>query len=302
VIGQARARHGLVAILAGSGELPILLADRLASIGRPHRILAFRGFCEPALRARADATVGLLDVRGIEACLTAWRPSAVTLAGGLSRPSAAALIGAFSAFRNRDDIAAIVARGDDNLLRGAVELLESKGFALVGVRDLAPELLAGIERYGIHSPGPGNEASIALGFGLLDAISAFDIGQAVVVAGERILAVEGPEGTDRMLARARALRGGRLFGRRTRAGVLVKGPKRGQDLRVDLPAIGPRTVMNAVRAGLDGIAVASGYTVVLNRRDTVAAADRNGLFVVGVDREAIRLGSDAPAGSGGSLG
>lgn len=289
---------GPVAILAGSGELPILLADRLGSAGRPHRVLAFRGFCEGALRARADSVVGLLDVRRIEACLTAWRPSAVTLAGGLNRPSAAALVGAFSAFRNRDDVAAIVARGDDNLLRGAVELLESKGFPLVGVRDLAPELLAEAGCYGARRPTPEDERAVALGLRLLDGISAFDIGQAVVVAGERIVAVEGPEGTDRMLARARSLRGARFFGRRTRGGVLVKAPKRGQDLRVDLPAIGPRTVVNAARAGLDGIAVASGLTLVLNRRETATTADRLGLFVIGLDRDAASAGPAGAAGRG----
>lgn len=279
---------GPVAILAGSGELPVLLAERLSASGRAHRVLAFRGFCDPALRAKADATVGLLDLPGIERCLHAWQPSALTFAGGLRRPSPAALIGAFSAFRNREHVAAIVARGDDNLLRGATELLESKGFPLVGVRDLAPELLTRTGVYGARSPDRSAEAAVALGFRVLDSISPFDIGQAVVVAGEQVLAIEGPEGTDRTLARARRLNTrGFFFGRkRHRGGVLVKCPKRGQDLRFDLPAIGPRTVVNAARAGLDGIAVASGVTLILDVKGTIAAADRAGLFIVAIDRDA----------------
>lgn len=280
-------RGGSIAILAGSGELPLRLAERLREMRRPHRVLAFRGFCERPLRSRADAVVGLLEVRRIVALLQDWQPAAVTLAGGLSRPSPSALIGAFSAYRTRDEIGALAARGDDNLLRGAIDLLESKGFPLVGVRDLAPELLAEAAVYGALAPSRSSRESIAIGFNLIDGISGFDIGQAVVVAGERILAVEGPEGTDRMLGRVAALRGARLFGRGSRGGVLVKAPKRGQDLRVDLPAIGPRTVVNAARAGLDGIAVASGFTVVLNRRETAAEADRRGLFLVGIDRDAL---------------
>ena len=102
---------------------------------------------------------------------------------------------------------------------------------------------------------------------MLAALSPYDLGQAVVVAGDRVLAVEGPEGTDRMLARARAL-GRRPFGfgrRRCRATVLVKAPKAGQDLRVDLPAVGPRTVRNAARAGCVGLALEAGGTLVIDR-------------------------------------
>lgn len=275
--------NGTVAILGGSGELPIRLADRLRARGRPHKILAFRGFSERALRDRADAVVGLLDLARIDACLQEWQPSCLTFAGGLRRPSPAALIGAFSAFRSREHVAAIVARGDDNILRGATELLESKGFPLVGVRDLAPELLAEPGTHGAHQPDEKAAASAALGFRVLDAIAPFDIGQAVIVSAERVIAIEGPEGTDRMLKRARPLNGRRWLGLRGgRGGVLVKGPKRGQDLRFDLPAIGPRTIGHAVRAGLDGIVIAAGLTLVLDQPGTIAAADRAGLFLVAV--------------------
>jgi DUF1009 family protein len=97
-----------------------------------------------------------------------------------------------------------------------------------------------------------------------------------------VLAVEGPEGTDRMLARTRAL--GRRpfgFGRPLPATVLVKAPKAGQDLRVDLPAVGPRTVRNAARAGCVGLALEAGGTLVIDREATAAEADRLGLFVIG---------------------
>lgn len=284
-------RPGPVAILAGAGELPRLLADRLAAAGRTVRVLAVRGFSDRATRARADAVVALLDIRGAFACLDRWQPAAVTLAGGLTRPSPAALAGAFSLVRNREEIGRLIGRGDDTLMRGVVELIEGRGFEVVGVRELAPELLADRAVYGTRRPGAADEAAIAVGLRLLEAISPFDIGQAVVVSAERILAIEGPEGTDRTLARARALRGRRLFRRAAAGGVLVKAPKRGQDLRVDLPAIGPRTVANAAAAGLDGIAIASGLSLVINREETVAALDRNGLFLVGVDPERFAAGA-----------
>jgi DUF1009 family protein len=281
-----RAGSGPVAILAGSGELPRLIAERLAGSGREHRVMAFRGFAERALRARADAIVDLLDVRGIIGQLESWRPAAVTMAGAIRRPSAAAVMGAYSAVRNRDELARLMGRGDDNLLRAVVGLLEENGHTLLGVLDLAPELMAEVGTYGTLRADEGELASIALGHKLLADISPYDIGQAAILRGERVVAVEGPEGTDRMIARVAGLERRWGFRRPPRAGVLVKGPKRGQDLRVDLPTIGPRTVVNAARAGLSGIAVAAGLTLVLERGETVRLADKYGIFLMGIDGEA----------------
>jgi hypothetical protein len=111
------------------------------------------------------------------------------------------------------------------------------------------------------------------------------MGQACVVAGERILAIEGPEGTDSMLDRVRSFR--RPFSRIRvdPGGVLVKTAKRGQDLRVDLPAIGPRTMANVRRAGLKGVAIGSGVTLILDQEETIATADRLGLFLAAVEPE-----------------
>lgn len=281
-----RAGSGPVAILAGSGELPRLIAERLAGSGREHRIMAFRGFAERALRARADAVLDLLDVRGIIGQLESWRPAAVTMAGGIRRPSAAAVMGAYSAVRNREELARLMGRGDDNLLRAVVGLLEENGHTLLGVLDLAPELMAAVGTYGTRRPDEGELASIALGHKLLAEISPYDIGQAAILRGERVVAIEGPEGTDQMIARVAGLERRWGFRRPARAGVLVKGPKRGQDLRVDLPTIGPRTVINAARAGLSGIAVAAGLTLVLQRADTVRLADKHGIFLMGIGEEA----------------
>ncbi|MBV9079013.1 MAG: UDP-2,3-diacylglucosamine diphosphatase LpxI [Methylobacteriaceae bacterium] len=270
------------AILAGSGRLPLLLADHLEASGTRPRILAFRGFASRALARRADAVIGLLDIRSAIACLAGWRPERVTLAGGLARPSAAAALDAFSALRSREEVTALLGRGDDNLLRGVVGLLEERGYRLVGVRDLAPDLLAPAGPHGRLAPDAAARAAIQRGIAGLAALTPFDIGQAVVLRGERVLAVEGPEGTDATLRRVAGAPIASWLRRRDRDGVLVKAPKRGQDLRVDLPAVGPRTVVEADRAGLAGIAVASGLTLVLDREETIAEADRRGLFLAGI--------------------
>jgi DUF1009 family protein len=267
---------GPIAILAGSGRFPELLADTLRGAGRACRILAFRGFADRALRQRADAAADLLDVRGVLACLQEWRPSAVTLAGGVQRPKPSAVLNAVSMLRNRRELAELMGRGDDQLLRGVVALLEEQGHSVVGVRDLAPELLAARGAQGAHHPTEDDLRAVRIGMRLLTDISAYDIGQGAVVADERVVAIEGPEGTDHMLARVRGLRRSWSLARPPRTGVLVKMPKRGQDLRIDLPAVGPRTFARAAKAGLRGVAVASGVTLVLDREETVRTADRLG--------------------------
>lgn len=275
-------RSGPIVILAGSGELPLLLADGLARRGRECRILAFRGFADRALRRRADRTVDLLDVGLALDWLEKWRPSGVALAGTVQRPALSALLGAFSMVRNRAFLKEVMARGDDGLLRGAVDLIEERGHRVVGVQEIAPELLAPNGVIGSLAPAPGDRQAVAAGLDLLARLSPHDIGQAAVVAGARVLAIEGPEGTDRMLARVRRLGGSWGMGRGAAGGVLIKTAKLGQDLRVDLPAIGPKTVVEAHRAGLAGIAIGAGSTLIIDRDRTVVEADRRGLFLLGV--------------------
>jgi DUF1009 family protein len=163
-------------------------------------------------------------------------------------------------------------------------LLEERGYTVVGAHELAPGLVAPLSMTGERAPGPEDAQAITFGLDLLRSLSAFDIGQAAIVAREHVLAVEGPEGTDRMLGRVAAMRRS-LFGfhKRRDGGVLIKAAKAGQDLRVDMPAIGPRTVAEAARAGLSGIAVGAGSTLVLEQEKTLALADRLGLFLVAVE-------------------
>jgi DUF1009 family protein len=270
---------GPVAILAGSGQLPIEVANQLQERGMPHCILAFRGFATRELRSRADAVCDLLDLSAITKTLDAWSPSAVTLAGAVRRPGFSALLGAYALFRNRHEVRQVIARGDDQVLRGAVRLLEERGYRVVGPHELAPRLLAASG----FAAGPRfreeDRPAVVGAVKLLDALAPYDVGQAVVVAEQRVLAVEGPEGTDRMLRRVADLRRS-WFRKKREGGVLVKLAKRGQDLRVDMPAIGPRTLTEAARAGLTGIAVGANSTLILDREMTVAMADRLGISLI----------------------
>ncbi|WP_230533752.1 LpxI family protein [Microvirga roseola] len=281
---KARAEGGPIAIIAGAGQLPIQLVKHLARTGQDYRVLAFRGFAQPELRRQAHASVDLLDLKTIMSTLDGWRPQAVSLVGAVRRPGFSALLGAYSLLRNMQEVKEVIARGDDQVLRGAVMLLEERGHRVVGAHELAPDLVAGRAFQGALQPGEDDRQAIAVGLDLLTSVSAFDIGQAAIVAREHVLAIEGPEGTDRMLRRVRELRQSWFGLRRNReGGVLIKAAKRGQDLRVDMPTIGPRTVVEAARAGLSGIAIGAGSTFVLEQEKTLQTANRLGLFLVAVD-------------------
>ncbi|MGF9758132.1 UDP-2,3-diacylglucosamine diphosphatase LpxI [Microvirga sp. 0TCS3.31] len=276
--------RGPIAILAGAGQLPIQLLSHLERTGQDVRVLAFRGFAEADLQRRAHATVDLLDLKTIMSTLEGWRPQAVSLVGAVRRPGFSALLSAYSLLRNMHEVREVIARGDDQVLRGAVMLLEERGHRVVGAHELAPDLVASRALTGSRQPEADDHEAIAFGLELLASLSDFDIGQGAVVDRRHVLAIEGPEGTDRMIRRVRSLRQA-WFGLRRceEGGVLIKAAKRGQDLRVDMPTIGPRTVREAARAGLAGIAIGAGSTFVLEQEETLHIADRLGLFLVAVD-------------------
>jgi DUF1009 family protein len=275
---------GPIAILAGAGQLPIQLVNHLERTGQEVRVLAFRGFADVEMQRRAHATVDLLDLKTIMSTLEGWRPQAVSLVGAVRRPGFSALLSAYSLLRNMHEVKEVIARGDDQVLRGAVMLLEERGHRVVGAHELAPDLVAAPSLSGARKPDADDREAIDLGLDLLKSLSAFDIGQGAVIARRHVLAIEGPEGTDRMMRRVMKMRQS-WFGlrRREEGGVLIKAAKRGQDLRVDMPTIGPRTVLEAAKAGLSGIAIGAGSTFVLEQERTLRTADRLGLFLVAVD-------------------
>jgi hypothetical protein len=172
--------------------------------------------------------------------------------------------------------------GDDHLLSGIGRILEQDGFRMVGIRDVAPDVLMPEGCITRATADPAATADIARGREVLRALGPFDIGQAVVVIDGHVVGVEDIEGTDGLLVRIARLREqGRIRAPAGR-GVLVKAPKAGQDLRYDLPAIGPRTIEGVAGAKLAGVAVAAGNTIVAEPQAMIASADKAALFITGM--------------------
>jgi DUF1009 family protein len=179
-------------------------------------------------------------------------------------------------------VGTLVSGGDDAILQVAIGIIESQGCRVIGAHEIAPDLLAKAGALGAASPSERDRHDIEKAMQAASRLGELDIGQGAVSVGGRVVALEGVEGTDRMLERVAALRAeGRISARHR--GVLVKICKPLQDMRADLPTIGPSTVENAIRAGLAGIAVEAGRALVLEEEKLVAIADAAGIFVCGID-------------------
>jgi DUF1009 family protein len=270
-----------LAIVCGSGTLPVEAAREAASRGRDPFLVGLVGSAGKEIEAFPHLWVRLGEVGKLLAAVRARGVQEMAFLGAVTRPELGDLLPDWGAVVRAGEIAKLFRGGDDALLRGVAQLFEGEGFRIVGPRDFAPGLLA--PRGEIVGPAPDEAAlaDIAYGARLLTAMSPFDVGQGSVIVDGRALTVEAAEGTDAMLARVVELRANGRVRLKGKAGVFVKAAKRGQDVRLDLPAVGPATIAAAKRAQLEGLAVAAGEVLIADRAAFVKAAEKAGLFVYG---------------------
>ncbi len=281
-----------IGIFAGAGSLPIEVAQSVVSHGGAVHVIMLDG-ADAALEAFPHTVVNWAQLGRATTALRRAGIHDVLVLGGGARPSFRNARPDFAFFRELPHVLRLLkAGGDDAVLRGFIGVLGRQGFTVVGVGDVAPELLVSEGSLTKLGPESRDVADIARGFSLIAALGRFDIGQAAIVTDGRIEAVEGAEGTDRMLKRVAEAR--RKAGAQDRRGVLIKRPKPGQDLRVDLPAIGPNTVRNARDAGLAGIAVMADHVLAAERVEMVNLADEHRVFLVGVRNEVQGTERQAP--------
>jgi DUF1009 family protein len=276
---MVRGSKAVVGILAGGGSLPREIADVLFADGDNPVIVGLEGEVRPHDFAGHDFT--LLNWGRIGHLLRTFKQKGVTdlvIVGSVTRPDLRAIRTDLGFWWNLPRIFKIVAAGgDDSVLRRVVGFFESHGFVVRGPADVAPALVIGRGAYGQVAMSSASNRDFEIGREIVSRLAPFDVGQAVVVANGMVLAIEGAEGTDAMLKRVVDWRD------HAHGGVLVKWPKPGQELRVDMPAIGPNTVAGIVAAGLQGIAVQAGATLAAQRGDTTDAADAAKIFIAGVD-------------------
>jgi DUF1009 family protein len=269
-------------LIAGGGKLPVSLAGFCQAVGRPVFVIRLQGFADSALDGFDGLDTGLAELgKGISA-LRGAGCAAVCFAGVVSRPDLTAIKPDLRGLVALPGAIAAARKGDDGLLSFLLREFEKEGFRIEGAHEVMRSLTLAAGALGKHHPDPDQMGDIQRALEAAKAIGELDIGQGAVSCGGLVLALEAQEGTDAMLRRVAELPEA-VRGTPTRPrGVLAKASKPGQELRVDLPTIGPETVRRAVAAHLAGIAGEAGRMLILEREETLRLADEFGLFIIGV--------------------
>jgi DUF1009 family protein len=280
---QAQQISSPVGLVAAGGTLPFAVGDSLVARGISPVFFALRGICDPVQVKRfRHHWISIGQLGRLTRLLQAENCRDLVFIGALVRPALSEIRLDWKTMRAMPGVLKAFRGGDDHLLSSVGHILEKEGFRMVGVKDAAPDLLMPKGCLTRAVPGADADADISKGREVLLALSPFDIGQAAIVIDGHVLGVEDIEGTDGLLTRVARLRAeGRVRARPGR-GVLVKVPKSGQDLRFDLPTLGPRTIGGAAAAGLAGVAVMAGHTLVAEPQAMIEAADATGLFITGL--------------------
>jgi len=270
----------VVGLIAGSGPLPFEVVEAARAQGVELVIAAIEDNTDPraeSLGARAFRWFNAGQLGALIEFLRGSGAAEVMLAGAVSKRRILANPGALRpdarALGLLGKLAARGRLGDDALLRALASELEQDGLRVIdSTRFLAQRFTA---EGPLAGPAPTREieADARLGIAVLAALGPYDVGQAVLVKDGTVLALEAVEGTDAMLRR------GSEFGARA---VLVKAAKPGQDMRFDVPVIGPATLALGAECGLAAIALETGRTLILERAHTLAAAERSGVTLFGV--------------------
>jgi UDP-2,3-diacylglucosamine hydrolase len=276
-----------------------MIAESVAARGQSVHIVAIEGEADSAVARFPHTWVNWGQIGRMVDTLRGQGDELV-IAGAVRRPDLWRIRPDIGFFKSVPQIVLLMAGGDDSVLTRVVRFFETKGLRVRGAHEVAPDLLAGVGSIGAMPLSPQDYVDAEMGFAVRRALAGLDVGQAVVVAAGKVLAIEGAEGTDTMLKRVAGLAG--EGGADTRRGVLAKGPKPGQELRIDMPAIGPMTIASAAAAHLAAIVVEAGSVLILDRTETIRMADASGTVVHGLVGRAWPGKATALDGAGGRLG
>ena len=268
-------------MIAGGGTVPLIVARAAADAGRPVLIVGLEGEADPGIADFPHHWQKWGHLGRLVDILRDHGSGDVVIVGGVTRRPDFRSIGLdMGTAKLLPEILSVMKGGDDTVLSGAVKLLERRGFRVLGAHEIARELVADPGCLTRRQPSDKDRADALSAAKAAEAIGRLDAGQAAVSVGGHVVALEGSEGTDAMLARVRDLREAKRISWRGRAGALAKCSKPQQDLRIDMPAIGPRTVDGVAEAGLAGIFIEAGKVMLVDRSEIIARADAAGLFIL----------------------
>jgi len=257
--------------------LPGQICSACQISGRQHFVVGIQGSLDDSTLAGSPHKIIRLGAIGdIISEFKKEKVQEVVMVGSITRPSWQDLRPDFRGLKLLPKLLSS-GQGDGDILKIAISELEEEGFRVVGVDEVLPDLLTPRGNIGAVVPNAISTRDISFGITVAKTIGDLDIGQAVVIQQGIVLGVEAAEGTRLLLCRCSRL------SKKGEKGVLIKIKKPHQDARADLPTIGPQTVLQVNEAGLGGVAVESGSSLIIQREEVIRLADGFGIFVLGID-------------------
>jgi DUF1009 family protein len=263
------------AIIAGNGSFPFLVLEAARDQGIDPLVVAIKEEAAPELsqKAREVHWLSLGEVTKLLELLCAEGVGRVVLAGQVKHVQLFSSIKADGLVRRA--LGSLEGRNTDALIGAFVRMLEGRGIEVVDSTLFLKPLLPEAGTLTRRAPDASEQADIAYGREIAKKIAGLDIGQTIVVADRACVAVEAMEGTDVTIERAATLSNGRRL-------VVVKVSKPYQDMRFDVPVVGPKTIQVMRRANATALAVDAGKTLLFERPHLIEEADAAGITIVGV--------------------
>ncbi|MBA3949212.1 MAG: UDP-2,3-diacylglucosamine diphosphatase LpxI [Acidobacteria bacterium] len=264
-------------LIAGNGRFPFLILEAARQLGRPVSVVAIKEEAAPELEAEVAKSGGRLEwiaLGQLGKAITFLKSEGVTEAVMAGQVKHVKIFGdVMPDFTLLSVLMKLKSKNTDALIAAVAEVLQEKGITLIDSTALITPMLAPEGVMTSRAPSEAEQADIAFGYGMADAIAGLDIGQTIAVKDKAVVAVEAMEGTDEAIRRAGALAGTGFS--------VVKVAKPEQDMRFDVPVVGIATIEVMRAAGATALSLDAGKALVFEREAFVAAADAMGIAVVG---------------------
>ena len=267
-----------LAIIAGKGKLPKMIIKKCREQQRDFLVILIAGEPSNVEFLQYDHhIIGFGEISKIINILKSNQVKALVFSGGVTKPSMAGMKVDTKGAILLSKILGNKFFGDDNLLSTIINFFEKEGFKVIGADQIIEDLLAGKGVLGNIQPSAEMLKDVEIGQHALQVMSDLDIGQAIVVQQKQIVGVEAIEGTDALIKRCGDLQ----FKQGSRA-ILVKMKKKNQNTKIDLPALGEKTIKNLSESRFAGVAVQKNHCLIINKKEVIKLADELGLFIIGV--------------------
>ena len=268
-----------LAIISGGGDLPAKVINECIAKEKDFFVVTFAEQDKPSnftdLAESQTKEFGLGSIGSIIKELKSQNIEEIVFAGYIKKPS---LFNLDLDLTGVKILAKVAANHDDQVLNAIANELTSKGFTMLGAHEICPNLLIADEVLSNYKLAEKLSEDIILGMQTAQEIGKLDIGQAVIVKDKVILGVEAIEGTDNLIERCAGLRG-----KSNKGGLLVKISKPQQNLNLDMPSIGIKTIENLIKYNYDGLVVSANSTIFLDKEKALELAEKHNLLLAGVD-------------------